>query len=201
MATAFAYDPAFLEHDTGPAHPERPDRLRAIRSALEKSGLLARLKPVALTMPAAELHRWVAEVHAPEHVKLVADACREATGKTIAQWYSEFDATDALKLGRREIVNKIYVAHKDIWWATTLFVEYEKEKGVKKKDGLFEGYTICVTKSISAPVSKAYGVWTDPEHFAEMFGDGATQTVAEGGLIQCAGGCQGEFSRVRADKE
>jgi uncharacterized protein YndB with AHSA1/START domain len=136
----------------------------------------------------------------PDH-PYTDDACREATGKTISQWYAEFDSMDALKLGRREIVNKIYVAHKDIWWATTLFVEYEKAKGVTKKDGLFEGYTICVTKSIGAPVSKTYGVWTDQKHFAKMFGDGATQTVAEGGSIQCAGGCQGQFSRVRADKD
>lgn len=129
------------------------------------------------------------------------DSCKAATGKTIKEWYAEMDAMDALKLGRREVVNKIYVAHKDIWWATTLFVEYEKHKGVKKKDGSFEGYTICVTKSIGAPVSKTYGVWTDPKGFAEMFGDGAMQSVAEGGSIACAGGCKGEFSRVRPDKD
>jgi uncharacterized protein YndB with AHSA1/START domain len=129
------------------------------------------------------------------------EACKAATGKTIAQWYDEFDAMDALKLGRRELVNKIYVAHKDIWWATTLFVEYEKARGVKKKDGLAEGYTICVTKSIGAPVDKTYGVWTDSKSFSEMFGDGGKQTVSEGGSIECGGGCKGDFLRVRPDKD
>ena len=31
-------DPLFLRHDTGPHHPERPDRLRAVTARLAKSG-------------------------------------------------------------------------------------------------------------------------------------------------------------------
>ncbi|MGD9884101.1 MAG: histone deacetylase family protein [Reyranella sp.] len=34
MATLLISHPSFLEHDTGPYHPERPDRLRAIEAAL-----------------------------------------------------------------------------------------------------------------------------------------------------------------------
>jgi acetoin utilization deacetylase AcuC-like enzyme len=34
--------PLFLEHDTGPHHPETPERLRAISARLEKSGLAAK---------------------------------------------------------------------------------------------------------------------------------------------------------------
>jgi acetoin utilization deacetylase AcuC-like enzyme len=36
----YVYDPLYLEHEL-PGHPERPDRLRAIMSHLEESGLLA----------------------------------------------------------------------------------------------------------------------------------------------------------------
>jgi len=32
-------DPLFLRHDTGPHHPERPDRLRAVTARLAKSGV------------------------------------------------------------------------------------------------------------------------------------------------------------------
>ena len=35
MQTLLYSHPCFLEHDTGPHHPERPDRLRAIMAALE----------------------------------------------------------------------------------------------------------------------------------------------------------------------
>ena len=36
-------DPCFEEHLTGPGHPERPERLAAVRAALEGAGLAARL--------------------------------------------------------------------------------------------------------------------------------------------------------------
>jgi len=35
MATLLISHPSFLEHDTGPYHPERPDRLRAVLAALD----------------------------------------------------------------------------------------------------------------------------------------------------------------------
>ena len=35
MTTLLVSHPSFLEHDTGPYHPERPDRLRAILAALD----------------------------------------------------------------------------------------------------------------------------------------------------------------------
>lgn len=46
MTTLLVSHPSFLEHDTGPHHPERPDRLRAVLAALEHSafGELARVE-------------------------------------------------------------------------------------------------------------------------------------------------------------
>ena len=35
MTTLLITHPCFLEHDTGPGHPERPDRMRAINKVLE----------------------------------------------------------------------------------------------------------------------------------------------------------------------
>lgn len=35
MATLLISHPSFLEHDTGPYHPERPDRMRAVLAALD----------------------------------------------------------------------------------------------------------------------------------------------------------------------
>ncbi len=42
---AFVSSPRFVEHDTGPHHPERPDRLRAIHRALRQAGMLASPDP------------------------------------------------------------------------------------------------------------------------------------------------------------
>ena len=62
MATLLISHPSFLEHDTGPYHPERPDRLRAILGALEDpafDGL------VRLAAPAASM----ASISAPSREK------------------------------------------------------------------------------------------------------------------------------------
>lgn len=64
----------FLAHDTGPGHPERADRLRAVRQALDDSGLSARLtrhEPTAIDPTA--LHR----VHTPQYVDRVAQECAQ----------------------------------------------------------------------------------------------------------------------------
>ncbi|HET7157138.1 MAG TPA: histone deacetylase family protein [Hyphomicrobiaceae bacterium] len=43
MSTLLITHPSFVEHDTGPGHPERPDRMRAIDKVLEHE-LFAKLK-------------------------------------------------------------------------------------------------------------------------------------------------------------
>ena len=36
------------------------------------------------------------------------EAAKAATGKTLDQWFAELDKADGLKLGRREINNRLY---------------------------------------------------------------------------------------------
>ena len=50
--TAWLYSERFLDHDTGPAHPERPDRLRAILAGMAAAGL--QQKVIALPFSAAD---------------------------------------------------------------------------------------------------------------------------------------------------
>ncbi|MBB6428612.1 histone deacetylase family protein [Algisphaera agarilytica] len=72
MTTGLIYDDRFLEHDTGPGHPERPDRLRAIVSALQASGLWAQLNHLAFEpATATQLQR----LHPQDYIDRVHDAC------------------------------------------------------------------------------------------------------------------------------
>ncbi len=129
--------------------------------------------------------------------------CKEATGKTIAEWFAELDAFGGIKQGRRPSLTHIVsmTSMREMSWATSLYVEYEKHHGIVKKDGLAEGYSICVTKTISAPVEKTYAIWADSKAFAQMFGDGGTQNLSEGGEISCNAGCKATFTRIRPNKD
>jgi acetoin utilization deacetylase AcuC-like enzyme len=66
------YDaPLFREHDAGPAHPERPERLDAVRRGLRDAGLEARL---ALPAPRPATGEELLRVHTARHVALVASS-------------------------------------------------------------------------------------------------------------------------------
>lgn len=70
--TGFLYDKRFLLHETGPDHPECPDRLEGIYRQLEETGLLSRL----ITIQASRAkHRWIEAVHTPKHVMRFEEAC------------------------------------------------------------------------------------------------------------------------------
>ncbi len=70
----FITDPRYLEHLTGPAHPERPERLEAITGRLSASGLAGDL--VALEAAPAPLE-WIGKVHDPGYIRRVRETCEE----------------------------------------------------------------------------------------------------------------------------
>lgn len=125
--------------------------------------------------------------------------CKAQTGKTFAEWFAVLDAFDGIKKGRRESIQHMYEQKPDTWWLTTIYVEYERSKGITKKDGLSEGYTICVTKSINAPVDKVYRIWN--ERLGDWYEDGAKQDLKEGGQLTCGGGTKASFMRIRENKD
>lgn len=74
-AVGLVYDPIYLEHNTGPYHPERPDRLRAIVSHLEEQGLDRQLVPIEAIDAAQE---DLELVHSPQLIRQVRQVA--ATG-------------------------------------------------------------------------------------------------------------------------
>ena len=74
QTTGFVYHEAYLKHDTGPTHPERPERLRAILTRLEHTGLLQKLRRIA---PSPAPMKWLTTIHTEEYVREVERSCRE----------------------------------------------------------------------------------------------------------------------------
>ncbi len=70
--TGFAYHPNYLNHDTGPGHPERPDRLRASLAALQQSDVWDQLHHIEPT-PASVAQ--IAYAHNPAYSEHIRQHC------------------------------------------------------------------------------------------------------------------------------
>jgi acetoin utilization deacetylase AcuC-like enzyme len=70
--TGFLYDERFLQHRTGPYHPEAPERLEVIYRGLEQRGLLSQL--TIIPARPAEAH-WIEAVHQVEYIRRFEEAC------------------------------------------------------------------------------------------------------------------------------
>ncbi len=74
--TGFLYDERYLLHDTGPNHPESPDRLRAIYQGIKQADLLPNL--ISIQAMQADL-KWIETVHSKNYIKRFEAACHSTT--------------------------------------------------------------------------------------------------------------------------
>ena len=70
--TGFLYDERYLRHDTGPNHPESPERLKAIYHGIKEAGLLPKLTLIHARR--AEL-KWIETIHSKNYIKRFEAAC------------------------------------------------------------------------------------------------------------------------------
>jgi acetoin utilization deacetylase AcuC-like enzyme len=81
--TGFLYDERYLSHNTGPNHPESPERLKAIYQGIKNADLLPKLTLIQARR--AEL-KWIETVHSKNYIKRFEDACHSGN--------STFDYSD-----------------------------------------------------------------------------------------------------------
>lgn len=70
--TGFLYDERYLLHDTGPYHPEMPERLQAIYKGIEEGGLLAHVDHFKASR--ADL-KWIEAVHDQAYIHRFEELC------------------------------------------------------------------------------------------------------------------------------
>jgi len=88
----FCSSPRFVEHDTGPNHPERPDRIRAVHKGVRDAGLILSpnpfpefeldlgLKPLGLpplveVSPKPADEKWLLTVHSQTYINQARHVC------------------------------------------------------------------------------------------------------------------------------
>src|SRR5256712_3512300 len=77
MSTVFITHPDFLKHDAGPGHPERPERLQAITTAIDQSPLGDVLEQI---VPDPVDEEQLAAVHHREYIHYVRDLAAHGGG-------------------------------------------------------------------------------------------------------------------------
>ena len=72
MSTLLIHHTAFIGHDTGPGHPERPDRMRAITKALERKEFSFLLREEAPLRD--DVEEMIALAHPRAYIEAIKDA-------------------------------------------------------------------------------------------------------------------------------
>jgi acetoin utilization deacetylase AcuC-like enzyme len=70
--TGLLHDERYLRHDTGPNHPESPQRLKAIYQGIKEAGLLPKLTLIQARR--ADL-KWIETIHSKNYIKRFELAC------------------------------------------------------------------------------------------------------------------------------
>jgi uncharacterized protein YndB with AHSA1/START domain len=92
------------------------------------------------------------------------EAVESKTGKNWSRWFKHLDAAGAKKMSHQEIVAHLHEKHGvRPWWTQMVAVTYEQARGLRAKHEKPQGFEISVSRTVSAPVAKAYKAWTDPK--------------------------------------
>ena len=94
--------------------------------------------------------------------RMSEEAVESKTGKTWSRWFKHLDAAGAKKMTHQEITAHLSEKH-DVrpWWTQMIAVTYEQARGLREPHEKPEGYEISVSRTIAAPIGKAFKAWTD----------------------------------------
>jgi len=129
-------------------------------------------------------------------------SCKEATGKTLAEWFKALDKHGGVAPGRRALSVWMRDEQKvaDAWWVTTIVNEYEIARGDLAKDGKPKGFAICPTKSIKASPQKCFEAFASARALDQWFGPKHDLKLVEGGHWHNADGNRATIKKVTAGK-
>ncbi len=93
---------------------------------------------------------------------ITSTAVKKATGKTWREWLGLLDKAGAAKLPHKDIVQRLQKAYRlPDWWGQMITVGYEQARGLRLKHQKPDGFEISVTKTIAAPVDRAFAAWRE----------------------------------------
>jgi len=105
----------------------------------------------------------MAPVEDAVQIERMSDAAVAAkTGKAWPEWFALLDAADAHEMSHKQIVAYLAQQHSiSLWWQQMITVTYEKERGLRQKHQMPDGYQISGNKTIEVSVETLYLAWLD----------------------------------------
>jgi uncharacterized protein YndB with AHSA1/START domain len=126
------------------------------------------------------------------------ESVRNKTGRGWDQWFRILDRWDATEKGHKATAAHLHEElGVDFWWAQTLTVQYERERGLRavgqKSD---QSWQLTVQRTIDAPVAAAWDAFTTAEGWNRWFTTKARVALEVGGRYSNADGDTGTFRRI-----
>lgn len=90
------------------------------------------------------------------------DTVKAKTGKKWNQWFKLLDKAGARMMDHREIAR--YVGRRfelTRWWAQTVCVGYEQDRGIRHKRQRGTTYSMDRSKTMAAPLAEVWAAWQD----------------------------------------
>ncbi|MCB1164389.1 SRPBCC domain-containing protein [bacterium] len=124
-------------------------------------------------------------------------AVTKATGKGWAHWLGLLERWGAAAKGHKATAKHLQERHGVApWWAQTITVRFEKERGLREKNQVRGGYQISVTRTIDVPLPRAWQAWTTARAWNRWFTTKSRLNLREGGRYTNADGDTGEFRAI-----
>ena len=90
------------------------------------------------------------------------EAVSAATGKHWSEWSAVLDEEGAVRMKHANIARLVRERHSaSDWWAQTITVEYERERGLRDVNQTARGYGVSVSRTVPASAEALFAAWED----------------------------------------
>jgi hypothetical protein len=98
------------------------------------------------------------------------EAVKARTGRGWMGWFTILNKANANALPHKDIAALLHEKHGvPGWWAQMITVEYERARGGRQKHERPDGYSVSISKTFVAPLSKLYAATADAKQRGKWF--------------------------------
>ncbi|MEK7348244.1 MAG: SRPBCC domain-containing protein [Candidatus Eisenbacteria bacterium] len=129
--------------------------------------------------------------------KISDEAVETRTGKSWSRWFRVLDRWGAAGKGHKATAAWLHETHElSPWWAQTVTVRHERERGLRDKHEKPTGYEISASRLVAAAAARAFDALSKPADLSHWFTRGARANLEVGGSYSNGDGDRGRFLAV-----